>query len=250
MNSTIYYFSSTGNSQNIAQIITRKLNGNLYPMVGNMNSECSSEVIGIVFPTYFWGIPHIVKQFLSSLQINTSNPYIFAVTTCGMTSGGALGMVKEILQKRKLTLNYGKAIRSVSNYIVEYNIHQKSISSRLKAAKFEAEQVAETILEQKSNNIHLPNLFDKLFYKIYLKRCSQDNRFSVSSSCNQCGICEKICPANNIVLMGGIPQFKHHCEHCIACVHWCPQQAIQFKDKTTKHVRYHNPEIKVTELNK
>ena len=51
--------------------------------------------------------------------------------------------------------------------------------------------------------------------------------YSVNDSCIRCGICAKVCPANNVVVTkeNGV-RFSDHCEVCYACLHSCPQHAI------------------------
>lgn len=249
MKPTIYYFTSTGNSQHIAKIIQTKLDSDLIPMRGNNGITCTSDIIGFVFPTYFWGIPQMVQAFIETINIPAKHPYIFAVTTCGQTSGGALGMVQEALANHHSTLSYGKTIRSVSNYIVEYDIKQNHIEKTLTTAKLHAEQAAEDILRKKRTSIRPPHFTDKLFYNIYQHRLSQDHHFIIEKTCTGCGLCQTICPAQNISLQDNKPTYHHHCQHCLACVHWCPQTAIQFKTKTQNRSRYHNPHIPPQELN-
>lgn len=250
MESTIYYFSSTGNSLHVAKIIQKELQGRLLPMAGNTGTSCSSEVIGFVFPTYYWGIPHIVGKFLSKLKIEHPHPYIFAVTTCGLSSGGALGMVKALLDKHHLNLNYGKKIRSVSNYIIEYNINPDRTEDKLQKAAACANQAARDIMERKNNHVRKPFLLEIQFYKAYQKRRNQDHLFFADEHCIGCGMCERVCPVHNISMENGKPKFHHHCEHCIACIHWCPEKALQFQSKTAGRNRYQNPFVSANELNR
>lgn len=53
-----------------------------------------------------------------------------------------------------------------------------------------------------------------------------DSVFSVSEKRNGCGICSKVCPAGNIDMKNGKPEWTHHCENCLACCNFCPQKAI------------------------
>jgi len=39
------------------------------------------------------------------------------------------------------------------------------------------------------------------------------------------------------------PSWIHQCEQCLACIQWCPQEAIQYGKKTVRYQRYHHPEI-------
>ena len=42
---------------------------------------------------------------------------------------------------------------------------------------------------------------------------------------------------------------KTHCTQCLACVHFCPQQAMEIRHRPTKKEnQYHHPEVKVKDL--
>ncbi|WP_408610337.1 EFR1 family ferrodoxin [Lacrimispora sphenoides] len=47
-----------------------------------------------------------------------------------------------------------------------------------------------------------------------------------------CGKCAELCPLNNIILTDGKPVWGNHCTHCMACLHRCPTEAIEYKKKT------------------
>ena len=57
-----------------------------------------------------------------------------------------------------------------------------------------------------------------------------------------------MCPANNIKMNDGKPEWQHKCEKCVACMQWCPQKSIQYKKVTVKRGRYHHPDVVVKEL--
>ena len=64
MESVIYYFSATGNSLRIANIMAERMDGLLLPMSKYKGTKCGSRQIGLVFPTYFWGVPRTVAEFV------------------------------------------------------------------------------------------------------------------------------------------------------------------------------------------
>jgi len=81
-----------------------------------------------------------------------------------------------------------------------------------------------------------------------------DHAFQADENCNGCGICAKICPVNNIEMVEQTgapharPAWQHRCEQCFACLHWCPQEALQFRDTTVGKRRYHHPDVKLADM--
>ncbi|UDN62404.1 EFR1 family ferrodoxin [Clostridioides sp. ES-W-0016-02] len=247
----IYYFTSTGNSLSVAESISNKINANIIRICETTDVDCNSDMIGFVFPLYFWGLPNLVSKFISNLNIKSDKPYIFAVVTCGgMIGGSALHDVDALLKEKGHGLNLGSRIQMVSNYICEFKIKDdKKIDNLLRKAEIKVNEVSEDIVNKKSNKIGKTNFIYKKFYKKYISSCTnQDSHFSVEDTCIECGICSKVCPVNNIDVEKGRPKFLHNCEHCLACVHWCPKQAIQWKDATKNKKRYHNPNIKLEDM--
>ena len=75
-----------------------------------------------------------------------------------------------------------------------------------------------------------------------------DKKFWIDEECNSCGICEKVCPAANILMKEGKPVWQKQCQQCLACIQWCPKESIQYGKKTSEYKRYHHPEIKLKEM--
>jgi ferredoxin len=73
-------------------------------------------------------------------------------------------------------------------------------------------------------------------------------KFLADEKCNGCSICESICPVGNVLMDGGTPRWLNRCEQCLACMQWCPQEAIQFGTQTSAWGRFHHPGIRMEEL--
>lgn len=249
MKSTIYYFSATGNTLHIARLMADRMGAELLPMTSSMGAVCGSERIGILFPTYFWGAPRTVVAFIRELRITVKNPYIFAVTSCGGAPGGALGFVESLFAEKELSLAYGITIKSVANFIEKYNPRVSSSQVLAEQEKKAAVEAADRIMAGERTRKPKLSFLDKQFYKIYTKyKLDKDTEFHADDSCTGCGVCTKVCPNQNIVLKNGRPEFQHHCEHCTACIHWCPQEALQWSNCTEKRNRYHHPEITLHDI--
>ncbi|MGA1869886.1 MAG: EFR1 family ferrodoxin [bacterium] len=254
---TIYYFTGTGNSLKIARELARALGETELFSIGRAaHEQCSStsDAVGIVFPVYAWGPPEIVIRFLDKIKID-SDKYVFAVCTCGGSASGTLVKVKKQLRTRGIALSSGFVIRMPTNYIIWGGALPEEKQQKLFAdAEMRIGQISATIKEKKVQEVEMGGLLGRLILTGFIHRLSkgafakQDNKFVVGKECNSCGICEKVCQVGNIQMEDGRPRWLHHCEQCLACIHWCPQEAIQVGKKTIGRKRYHHPEVKVRDL--
>ena len=80
--------------------------------------------------------------------------------------------------------------------------------------------------------------FEEMYFRM-------DKSMRISDKCNGCGICAKVCPASNIVIEDGKPQWQHRCENCVACLNWCPNGAIS---SGLTEYRYCHPDVKLSEM--
>ncbi len=79
----------------------------------------------------------------------------------------------------------------------------------------------------------------------------QGKKFSATAACTGCGVCAKVCPVNNIALnREKRPVWEAHCEYCLACINWCPAQAIESGKATQGRNRYHHPDVTAAELSR
>lgn len=262
MKTILYYFSSTGNSLQIAKNLAKELEDTQIISIAKViqNQEeinTNIDAIGIIFPVYCWGLPNIMKQFVQLLpNLNIQNaPYIFAIATCGLNVGNALTQLQEELAFRKIQLSAGFAIQMPGNYILLYGAKSEKKQQHLfKKAQKKLKKIVKIIINRKTYKIEssffLINWFGWLIYQISTPHFSElDKKFYVlKEKCTHCEICKKICPVQNIQIINKIPVWQHHCEHCMACLQWCPVQAIQFGSLTLNRKRYHHPEIKVSDL--
>lgn len=70
----IFYFSATGNSKHVARRIAGELQDEILSITECMKRESyafaprENEPVGIITPTYFWGLPNIACDFLNRLN--------------------------------------------------------------------------------------------------------------------------------------------------------------------------------------
>lgn len=244
---TIYCFSSTGNSLYIARQISKSINGRVVSMTSGPK-VCEDETIGFVFPVYFWGLPKTVETFIQDLIIQEKTPYIFAVNTYGGNVLGMSGVINRLLRKKGHSLSYYGKIRCVENYIPSSVLFVDDIAPVHRSAERRLARVIHELSSRRHKIRDISTPINALVYRFYPanRKRSFDREFTVDN-CIGCGICENICPRQNIKLTDGIPSFQGNCELCLACFHACPQSAINWKHSRGKK-RWLHPEIRKQEL--
>jgi len=241
---TIFCFTSTGNSLYTAKMLAEKIDGKVLPMNSGLN-QCDDDVIGFVFPVYFWGLPRIVERFISEIKITNKDAYIFTVATCGGPVFGVLGRMKTLMKSKGIPLQYGTQIISVTNYLPEYDIKDNdTIREKINVRLL---KVAGDIKDRTSNRVAPYGIINKMAYKTY-PDSNCDSFFTISQACDGCTICQKVCPVGNIAIENGKPLYQHQCEFCLACLHSCPALAIDWKQKTQGKDRFRNANITLNEL--
>jgi MinD superfamily P-loop ATPase len=70
----------------------------------------------------------------------------------------------------------------------------------------------------------------------------QNKLFYATDDCTSCGLCEKLCNTGNIIV-DKKPSWGSNCTGCLACIHCCPQRAVQYGKSTIKKGRYKNPNV-------
>jgi ferredoxin len=258
MNTSIYYFSGTGNSLAVAKDIARELNSpsnivELIPIAGlsgQKTIKITADTIGIIFPVYYHDMPPIIEEFISKLDLSDS--YIFSVATYNQDAGNALSNLNSILGRKGSRLASGFTIQMPSNFalFVDLTTTDEENEKRFIEEKRKIKEIAEVIKDRKASGIedcYNPDEKYELksyFYSVY----KMPDQFLVTEKCNQCGICEQVCPKNNIQMVDGKIIWGQNCEHCLACLHWCPEEAIQNGSDSHKCRRYHHPDISVKEM--
>ena len=93
------------------------------------------------------------------------------------------------------------------------------------------------------NPIKIPlDLTFHLLYNLFAKKLIK--KLHVDDTCTGCGLCEKICPVDNITLVEDLPIFADRCFFCMRCISQCPQKSIQIGKMTQDKFRWKGPKGK------
>ena len=252
----IYYFSGTGNTLWSARRIAEIIGAEKCQLV-NIGAEAQkseivleAEAVVLLFPSYAYGLPVIVRQFIKRSVFKT--PYIALLVTYGTQQGGTLAEAGRILTRKKIKAAYYGRIPAVENYIAIFGPpKEKTAQRRLAMQRETTETAARSIMERRVNRINTfrpLSAFVSALFSLGLKIFY--NYYRVTESCNGCGVCEKLCPVSAISMRDGRPVFSAKCEHCQGCLNWCPLSAITFGRMKQDTPRYHHPEIGIEDISR
>lgn len=258
----IFYFTGTGNSLQVAKRVAQNHNENLLSIASAINNEKQpfeyalkdNEVIGLIFPIYAWGPPSILLEFVDKLKLtNYQNNYTFAIATCGENIGNGMKVLDAQLKKSRLKLDSGFSIVMPNNYIIIGNVDSKEIERKKLQAAEETLKHINKIIQEKQRGIFevekgpFPGLLTSVINPLFNKHAINTKKFFANDSCIGCRICEKVCSCENIKVADK-PKWGNQCVQCLACIHFCPTQAIQYGKGTEKKGRYKHPDVDANEL--
>lgn len=244
----VLFFSGTGNSRYIAQIIKETTSDELISMNDRIKSGDSSVIssnkpLVFVVPTYAWRIPRVVEEFIDATEFS-GNKKAYFVMTCGDEIGNAAHYIEKLCRRKGFVFSGVAQIIMPENYVAMYDVPDQLEADQI---IYEAKPaIQETVLKIASGEYLKPlkvKMVDKLkssiicaaFYPLFVHA----NKFYSTDACIGCGKCVQLCPLNNVALGEQRPKWGADCTHCMACICGCPTQAIEYGKASQGKPRYY-----------
>ena len=257
METTLYYFSATGNCLSIAKQLNSKLEDSKLvsiPQMMQKNEEIRGDIIGIICPIYMHNLPRLVVDFIQ--KIAEAN-YLFLVFAGAGDLGHGDKKAQKLFSENHVNLSALFNVSMPSNYANYGAVSPERQGELLRDAEKKVEEIAQIVQaraerrDSRHSSFFQSNIHPGILYKLGYPRIPiMDKSFSTDENCNGCGICQKVCPAKNLSLEDRKPVWHNKCQFCYACLQWCPKESIQSGKKTVGVKRYHHPDVTVQDIMK
>lgn len=247
----IYCYSGSGHCLNMAKSIAKVLGDTdivLMRSFPEKTDATEARRVGFVFPCYGGGLPGDVESYVRAIRI-APGAYKFAVEQFAGYMGCGLHKIDEIVD-----LDYWDTIsnHSTAIWLMPHTLTFPPTSAQTAQKRLDqkAAQVGAAVLAGARSAKKPPK---KAFFALESRAFSgmhaaRSKKFAANDDCIGCGTCVKICPRNNIQLIGGKPSFGTNCIGCLSCVQYCPKAAINVGRVTEKRERFPNPNTRAEDL--
>ncbi len=247
----IVYFTGTGNSRRVAQLLAARLGESLtdafpYLKENKQLSLVSDRPWIFVAPTYGWQLPHVFRDLIAKSDLQGSREAYF-VLTCGSGVGNAEAHLRKLCDRTGLRFKGLLPVVMPENYLAMFPVPEAHKAAVI--VKKADRRVEKTVPLLKAGQ-DLPPVKAGLAGKamsgivntVFTRGVVTAKPFFATTACTGCGLCVSKCPQNNVTLQAGRPVWSDECIHCMACIAYCPTQAIEYGKKSRGKPRWQCPQ--------
>lgn len=244
----IFWHSGSGNSYHVAERIAHLLGHDMRRMLpgsGATGADCGSDTKIIwVFPIYSWGMPPLVREFMSLSQ-GLERMEHYMVCTCGDDVGLTHESWRRMMRRKGWRARGAWSVQMPNNYVLlpGFDVDPKPLeASKLEHSEDRIAEVARGIsCGAKVDSVERgaqPWIKSRILYPLFIRFLTSPRPFHATAGCISCGKCSRICPVGNITMKGGAPEWGESCTMCLGCYHVCPCHAVAYGKITRRKGQY------------
>jgi len=253
----IFYFSGTGNTWWVATELARELRTRGC-LVATYSIEtvdraaatllvAEADIVGFGYPIYGSDLPIPMKGFISELDEGRGKRALVFCTQW-LWSGDGARLGAELLGEKGFDIAWGEHFHMPSNVsipLLPFALHHDNVAAKqkyLRCSLFRAKRLADCIVHGRplrrgfTRLAKLAGLVQRIPYRRHVEKLRDELRVD-GEVCVKCGLCVKICPADNLVEVPEGIGTKARCVLCLRCYSFCPVQAFLYQGQ--KHKKQH-----------
>jgi len=236
----IYYFSGTGNTEIVSELLANALEErgasvDLVRMEDALQDAASISVaahdlIGVAHPVHGFDVPRIVYTFVDALPPGQETPTFVFKTAGGLEdiNDNASASAIARLRRKGYDAFYDRLFCMASNWLVRT---EDALAKRLyTAAVAKTAHMSEEVLAGEEREMRAGLLSAALAKAVSVGEAFGGRAFGrllrVTDACIDCNTCIENCPVQNIRRQDGEITFGWDCLWCMRCIYGCPTQAI------------------------
>lgn len=275
----IFFFSCTGNSRWVAELVAKQTDDRLMDMTVLLKGECrfrlaEDESVGFIFPIHGWRVPKLVLEFMDRLVLEPHDAGCLKrhSSFCLVTAGDSIGEAMERFSARLKLVQAGTmlSLEMVGSVIMPESYvglpgmdvdKPKKEQQKIATAAERILAFCEVLHIRKQNQPAMdfektflvkgpiPKFFSNIVGGFFERYLITDRYFKVDEAkCVHCGICKRVCPVENV--QSGCDEatrWLHNgrCLTCFACYHHCPKRAIEYGRRTRTKGQYYFKKHKI-----
>ena len=242
MKGIILYYSGSGNTKVACQYLSKKLENIEVELVDIVKTKDipnfeNYDIVGFATFTDFFSTPYLFEQYVQTIP-EQSGKLAFVLSTFGNIAGKVLFNMKKQVTARGFKVVAGYSFKVPESYppavvrgIGDQNNPKEAHFNEFKLFVQKLNDILQSPAGANEMKIKKGGMLGLLFgnRKPTMARKNMGEKFVDESLCTECGICEKGCPYEAIILAPK-PQFDmEKCYGCWRCYNRCPEKAIYTK---------------------
>jgi ferredoxin/flavodoxin len=236
----ICLYSGSGNTRLACQYIKNSITSAQFELFDITSEKIpdfdSYAVAGFATFTDFIDPPYLFKAFLEKITLQNEKP-AFIFNTCAAISGKTLKTMHKWVTAKGFKVIQGHSLRMPESYppaiTAGRGYEQAPNGKKLVRFKRFIEELEESLLfiargekvRAKKAEFNLSGLLLPAYSRTHAKR-KMGSKYIDVSLCNECGLCEKICPYKAVKLVPKPVFDESKCYGCWRCYNRCPRKAI------------------------
>ncbi len=247
----LYCFSATGNTLSTARLLQEELGPDcrIVPFASLKNAgeeeiRVTEDAVGFLYPVYHGDVPYLVRNEIERMAF-AGKPYLFSVCTCRGHDGKCAERIAQVLEDKGQSLSLHEAVLLPGNSRLSTEEEEKAM---LAAQPERVRAVAERIRRRDRETFSTQGLSPS---PEITAQAGNVRGLAAGENCTGCGVCESVCPMDNIHLLNQKAVIGDECTTCLACFHWCPAEAIWMSAQDgplARRRKYHHPDVTVSDI--